>query len=205
MARLGDAYTDRRWVDRDPRWVAVGAGSFAAGVVAVVVAILLVTTPLSAVVGVAGKFPSRWTGGILAGVGVPAMFLGVVAVLPSGRHEAITVVVGAALCIVGVYLFANAYPSDWPPAEPSMAFETTMTYFAGCALALWSVVSSVVTFRVRNNPQGTVRMELTRQGQTTTIQVPRQEYQRYEQALRGDSGEDDQVVQEIESRFENRE
>lgn len=203
MTSLGEAYSERRWMDRDPRGVAIGAGSFVVGIVAVVFAILLVTTPLSELVGLGGTYPSRWAGGILAGLGVPTMFLGVVAVLPSNRREAVLVVVGAAVCVAGVYLFANAYPANWPPADPSMAFETTMTYFAGCAVALWSVISSVATYRVRNNPHGTVRMELTRQGETRTVHVPREEYQRYEQALRGDGGENEQVIREIQSKFED--
>lgn len=202
MPSLGEAYDDGRWEDRDPRWVALGAGSVVAGVVAVVVAMLLVTTPLSGLVGLDGKFPTRETAGALAGLGLPAMFLGIVAVLPSSRREGIGVVVGALLAVAGVALFVHAYPSQWPPAEPSLAFETTMTYFAGAMVAFWSVFSAVAGYRVRNNPQGTVRMELTRQGETRTVQVSQAKYRQYKQALRGDGGESERVIREIESQFE---
>jgi hypothetical protein len=202
MPSLGEAYDERRWVDRDPRWVALGAGSFVAGVLAVVVAILLATTPLSSWVGLTGRFPPREAAGALAGLGLPAMFLGVVAVLPSSRTEGVGVVVGALVSVAGVALFVHAYPGQWPPADPSLAFETTMTYFLGSAIAFWSVFSAVAGYHVRNDPQGTVRMELTRQGETRTVEVSREKYRRYQQALRGDGGESQQVISEIESEFE---
>lgn len=203
MPSLGEAYEDRNWVDRDPTWAALGAGSVVLGVVAVVVAITLVTTPLSGVFGLTEKFPTRETAGVLAGLGLPAVFLGIVTVLPSSRREAVGVVLGALICVAGVALFSHAYPSQWPPAEPSLAFETLMTYFAGAAVAFWSVFSTVASFHVRNDPQGTVRMELTQQGETKTVQVPRQEYDKYRKALRGDGGESQQVIREIESKFED--
>ena len=202
MPSLGEAYTDRQWVDRDPYWVALGAGSVVTGVVAVVVAILLVTTPLSNLLGLTGKFPARETAGTLAGLGLPAMFLGIVAVLPSSRNEAIGVVLGALVSVAGVALFVHAYPQQWPPAVPSLAFETTMTYFVGAAIAFWSMFSAVAGYRVRNNPQGTVSMELTKQGETKTLQVSQDTYREYKEALRGDGGESEQVIREIESRFE---
>lgn len=203
MPSLGEAYTDRRWADRDPRWVALGAGSVVTGVVAVVIAILLVTTPLSGFLGLSGKFAARETAGTLAGLGLPAMFLGIVAVLPSSRNEAVGVVAGALISVAGVALFVYAYPGQWPPATPSMAFETTMTYFLGAAVAFWSMFSAVAGYRVRNNPQGTVSMELTRQGETKTLQVSQETYREYKQALRGDGGESERVIREIESQFED--
>lgn len=201
MPSLGEAYDDRQLGDRDPRWVALGAGSVVTGVLSVVVAILLVTTPLSDLLGLTETYPTREAAGALAGLGVPAMFLGVVAVLPSSRREAAGVLLGALVSIAGVALFVSVYPNQWPPATPSMAFETTMTYFVGAAIAFWSVFSAVAGYRVRNNPHGTVRMELTRQGETKTVQVSRDEYRQYKQAIRGDGGESQQVIREIEEKF----
>lgn len=203
MTSLGDAYDERGWDGRDPRWIAIGAGSFVVGVVAIVAAIALVATPVSDALGLVGTFEAREPAGVLAGLGVPAMLLGVVAVLPSSRRQGIGVVVGSLICLAGVGLFVHAYPQQWPPAEPSLAFETTMTYFVGAVMAFWSVFSTVASYRVRNNPQGTVRMELTRQGETKTVKVSRDQYQQYRQALRGDGGEQTQVIREIESKFED--
>lgn len=202
MPSLGEAYDETQWGERDPRWVALGAGSFVAGAVAVVVAILLVTTPLSELLGLTDKYLARETAGALAGLGLPATFLGVVAVLPSSRRESLGVIAGALISVAGVALFVYAYPGQWPPADPSLAFETTMTYFVGAVVAFWSVFSAVAGYRVRNNPQGTVQMELRRQGETRTVQVSQDKYRQYKQALRGDGGESEQVIREIESKFE---
>lgn len=202
MTSLGDAYDDRDWDGRDPRWIAVGAGSFVAGVGAIVVAIALVATPVGDALGLTGIYEAREPAGVLAGLGVPAMLLGVVAVLPSSRRQGIGVVAGALLCLTGVGLFTWAYPWMWPPAEPAYAFETSMVYFVGAMLSLWSVFSTVASYRVRNNPHGTVRMELKRQGETKTVTVSRDQYQQYQQAMRGDGGEQTEVIREIESRFD---
>ncbi|MEF8826074.1 MAG: hypothetical protein V5A27_07010 [Halapricum sp.] len=203
MTSLGEAYERREFDGRDPRWIAVGAGSFVAGVVAIGIAIAVVATPVGDVLGLTGAFEARETAGVLAGTGVPAMLLGVVAVLPSSRRQGIGVVAGALICLAGVGLFTYAYPWMWPPAEPAYAFETTMTYFVGAVLAFWSVFSTVASYRVRNNPQGTVRMELIRQGETKTVTVSRGQYRKYRQAMRGDGGEETRVITEIESRLED--
>lgn len=201
MTSLGEAYNQREWSDRDRRWAMAGIGAFLAGVAAIVAAIALVATPLGDALGLTGQYEAREVAGVLAGLGVPVILLSVVAVLPSSRRQGIGVVAGAVISIVGVGLFVHAYPWMWPPAEPSYAFETTMVYFFGACLALWSVFSTVANYRVRNNPHGTVRMEVTHEGETRTVRVPREQYQQYRQAIRGDGGERSDVIREIESEF----
>lgn len=200
MTSLGEAYERREWGDRDRRWAVAGVGTFLAGVVAIVAAIALVATPLGEALGLTGHYEAREAAGVLAGLGVPAILLSVVAVLPSSRRQGVGVVAGTALMVVGVGLFVHVYPWMWPPAEPSYAFETTMSYFLGASLALWSVFSTVASYRVRNNPHGTVRMEVVREGETKTVRVPREQYQRYRRAIRGDGGEPSDVIREIESK-----
>ena len=71
-----------------------------------------------------------------------------------------------------------------------------MLYFVGGSVALWFVLSAVATFKLRNNPQGTVSLEITRAGQTQTVSVSRDQYRRYERAIReGDAA----VREELES------
>ncbi|QSG07579.1 DUF7139 domain-containing protein [Halapricum desulfuricans] len=199
MTSLGEAYERREWGDRDRQRVVAGVGTFLAGVAAIAAAIALVATPLGEALGLTGQYEAREAAGVLAGLGVPAILLSVVAVLPSSRRQGIGVVAGAAVSLVGVGLFVYAYPWMWPPAEPSYAFETTMVYFFGSLLALWSVFSTVASYRVRNDPQGTVRMEVTREGETRTVRVSREQYQQYRQAIRGDGGEQSDVIRELES------
>lgn len=204
MTSLSDAYD--RGSDplggRDPRRVVAGGGLFALGALAVVSAILVLTTGLAAAVGAADDTAAKRLAGALAGLGIPAMFLGAIAVLPSNRRERLGVVAGAALSVVGVGLFLHAYPMRWTGTSRSMAFETAMLYFVGCCVALWFVFSAVATFKLRNNPQGTVSLEVKRQGETRTVQVSRSQYRQYKRAIRGDGGQTEDVVREVESLYE---
>jgi hypothetical protein len=200
MEHLGDAYGGRRWEGRDPRHVYAGAALAGLGALAVVAGLLVVTTPLGDLLGVTDLRAAEKAAGTLGGLGIPAMFLGVVAVLPSSRRENVGVVVGAACCLVGVALFQVAYPYRWTTGAETLAFETSMTYFVGTALAFWFVFTAMASFRIRNNPQGMVRLELTRQGRKQTVTVSREEYERYAKAIRSDGGETEQIIRELESR-----
>ncbi|WP_181685289.1 DUF7139 domain-containing protein [Halorhabdus salina] len=201
MPSLGDAYSDSRWGDRDPRQILGGTAVFAAGAIAIVAAIGLVTTPLSAVFDL-GETGTYRVAGIVAGLGVPAAFLGVVAVLPTSRRQRVGVVVGAAIAVGGVGLFAHAYPTHWTASSQNLAFPTAVVYFVGGCLALWFVFTSMAGAHVRNNPHGTVRLRVTRQGETRTVEVSRDDYQRYARAI-SDGGEESQVIREIESKYDD--
>lgn len=202
MESLGEAYTSSRFEGRDPRRVYAGAALAATGVLAIVAGVLVVATPLGDLLGAGGRFASRTLGGVLAGLGIPASLLGVVVVLPASRRERLGVVAGTACCVAGVWLFTRAYPMRWTTGADALAFPTTMTYFVGGCVAFWFVLTAVADYRVRNNPTGTVDLELEREGRTRTVQLSRDEYRRYKRAVRSDGGETEQVIRELESRFE---
>ena len=77
-----------------------------------------------------------------------------------------------------------------------------MLYFVGGSVALWFVFSAVATFKLRNNPHGTVTLEVVRQGETREIEVSRDEYRRYRRAARDDDRDDAAVRRELESRLD---
>ncbi|MFB6202546.1 MAG: hypothetical protein ABEI98_11135 [Halorhabdus sp.] len=200
MPSLGEAYRNSRWGDRDPRAVYAGIAVFAAGATAIVAAILLVGTPLAGVFGL-GTVGTYRVAGVVAGLGVPAALLGVVAGLPASSRQRVGVAVGALVAVLGVRLYWYAYPAHWTATDSSLAFYTAVVYFAGGCLALWFVFSALASYHVRNNPHGTVRLRLTRQGQTKTVEVSRDDYQRYARAV-SDGGADSRVIREIESKYE---
>jgi len=200
MPSLGEAYDDARWGDRRPRQIYAGVAVFLAGACAVIVAITLVTTPLSDALGLDVVATYR-VAGVIAGVGVPGTFLGVVAVLPSSRRHRLGVVLGTVIAFGGVALFWHAYPAHWTATESSLAFHTAAVYFLGGALALWFVFATLANAHVRNDPHGTVRLRLTRQGESRVLEVSRDDYQRYAAAI-SDGGEDERVIREIESKYE---
>jgi hypothetical protein len=199
MTSLTEAYDRRGWQGRDPRRVSAGSTLFILGAVSVVAAILVLTTGLAALVGATTEVAAKRLAGVLAGLGIPAMFFGVVVVLPASTRQRAGVLVGTLLSVVGVTLFRYAYPTRWTGTADSLAFPTAMVYFVGGSVALWFVFSAVATFKLRNNPQGTVTLEVVREGEIREIQVSQAEYRQYEQALREDG--DGAVVEAIESRL----
>lgn len=202
MEHLGDAYDGHRWEGRSPRCVYAGVTLGGVGALAVVLGLLVVTTPVGGWLGASDLRAAEKLAGTLGGLGIPAMFLGVVTVLPSSRREDAGVLVGAGCCLLGVVLFQVAYPEQWTTGAETLAFETSMTYFLGAALAFWFVFTAMASFRTRNNPQGMVQVELTREGKKQTVTVTREEYQRYAKAIRSDGGETEEIVRELESRAE---
>lgn len=219
MPSLSEAY-DRRGdrTGRDPRRIALGGAVSLAGVLALVTALLVVTTPLGALVGARDPIAAKHLGGVLAGLGAPAVLLGVVAVLPSKRRQQAGVVVGATVAVAGVALFSHAYPERWVYASDPLVFETAVVYAAGGFVALWFVFVALANFRRRNDPHGTVTLAIEREGETRRVEVTREELREYESLLgdghesealvnspetrrvSGDGGEEDGVVTEIERR-----
>jgi len=198
MPSLAKAYDSgpERLNGRDPRRATVGGALFVLGTLALVAAIAVVTDP-----GGAGETAANRLAGTLAGLAIPAILLGVVAVLPANRREQSGVLAGATLTIASVALFRYAYPTRWTRTGESLAFPTAMLYLLGGAVALWFVLSAVATFKLRNNPQGTVKLELTRQGETREVHVSRADYRRYKRAI--DRGEDGAAIrEELESLYE---
>jgi len=166
-------------------------------------AILVLTTGLAAVFDATSTTDARRVAGVLAGLGIPAMFVGVVAVLPASRRERFGALAGAAITVAGVAMYWRVYPQRWVEASDSLAFPTAMLYFVGGSVALWFVLSAVASFKLRNNPQGTVRLEVTRQGETEEIHVTRSEYQRYKRAVQGDADNSEAVAEELRALHED--
>ncbi|WP_144799748.1 DUF7139 domain-containing protein [Halorubrum depositum] len=175
MTSLSEAYGGRGRSEVDPRRLYLGVGSFVAGTLLLVVGLLVaaeVTLPSGYSSGEA-----RRLGGVLGGVGVPLVLLGVMTVLPADRNTRVAAVVGASVMCLGVALFAYAYPYHWVsgprPELTDLTLPTAGLYFVGAATTLWSVFIGVANFKTRNDPGGTVTMEVTHKGETKIIEVGR--------------------------------
>jgi hypothetical protein len=203
MPSLSEAYTDRRdRGTRDPRRIALGAAVSLSGAVALVAALLVVTTPLGDLLGATDPIAAKHLGGVLAGVGGPAVLLGVVAVLPSKRRQQVGVVAGSLVALAGVSLFSVAYPERWFHAADPLVFETAVVYFLGAFAALWYVFVAVANFRRRNDPHGTVTLEIEKGGETRRVEVTPAELQEYRSKLADGGDANENVVTEIERRDE---
>jgi hypothetical protein len=160
------------------RRLTFGLGLFATGSVLVVIGIVVATTDLVYGSDVAALTAKRQLGAVLAGVGVPAVFLGIFAVLPSGRLTKATAVVGAGIGIIGVALFTYAYPCRWSGSlcgagKPDLTLATVGLYSLGVLLTFWCLFAGVANFKTRNDPGGTARVDVTRKRETRYVPVER--------------------------------
>ncbi|MEF8856445.1 MAG: ribonuclease BN, partial [Haloplanus sp.] len=146
-------------------------------IVLVVAGIIVATTDVLRGGGTT-LFEVREYGGILAGLGVPAVFLGISAVLPAERSTRAAAGIGASVAVLGVALFAHAYPCRWSgancaPGMVDLTLPTVGVYFLGALTTFWCLFVGIANFKTRNDPGGTVTMEVTRQGETKVIEVDR--------------------------------
>lgn len=149
-----------------------GTGIFIASTVLIVSAILIASTDVLAFLSV-GTFGARRIAGILAGLGVPGVLVGIFTVLPASRRERATAAIGASVCIFGVVLFAQVYPSRWYGATADhLTLPVAVVYFIGVITVLWALFTAIANFKTRNDPGGTVTIKRTIGGETRYVDVP---------------------------------
>ena len=175
MTSLSETYGGAGGSEVGPRRLSLGVGLFLGGTLLLVAGILAaaeVFVPADTTSGAA-----RHLGGILGGIGVPLITLGVMTVLPADRRTRVAAVVGAVIMTLGVALFSQAYPNHWVggprPELVDLTLPTAGVYFLGAATTMWSVFVGVANFKTRNDPGGTVTMEVTQSGETRVIEVDR--------------------------------
>ncbi|MEF8784382.1 MAG: hypothetical protein V5A45_00500 [Haloarculaceae archaeon] len=157
---VGSVATRRRRV--------TGASLFLVGAAMVVGAIPIATTDLAAGLGLS-VFEARKLAGVLAGLGLPAVFVGIFTVLPAGRATRGAAAIGASLAVLGVALFGYAYPYDWVASNPAMAVVTTLLYSVGTLVTFWCLFVGVATFKTRTDPGGSARLEITDEGTVRVV------------------------------------
>ena len=175
MTSLSETYGGTGRSEVDPRRLSLGAGLFVGGTLLLVAGILVAAEVLVPSGYTSGA--ARRLGGILGGLGVPALLLGVMTVLPADRRTRAAAVVGAAIMALGVAVFSQAYPHHWvngpSPELVDLTLPTAGIYFLGAATTMWCVFVGVANFKTRNDPGGTVTMEVTHKGETKIIEVER--------------------------------
>ncbi|QLG60557.1 DUF7139 domain-containing protein [Halorarum salinum] len=176
MTSLSEVYEGQVGEYASLRRLYLGVGLFLLGALLVVCGIAVATTESS--ISALGLTDARQYGGVLGGLGVPAVFLGIFTVLPAGRRTRAAAIVGAGVALLGVALFAHAYPCQWSGSNcgeglVNLTLPTSGVYFLGIMTTFWCLFVGVANFKSRNDPGGTVRLQVTRQGETEIIEVPR--------------------------------
>ncbi len=168
MPSLTDAYDGAARTVAGRRRRRFGTVLFAVGAAMVVGAIPVATTELGQSMGLS-VFEAREVAGVLAGVGLPAFFVGIFAVLPASRPTRAAASIGASLAGFGVALFVFAYPNSWLANDPPLAIATTLIYGLGTLITFWCMFLALATFKRRSDPGGTARMEVTEEGRLRII------------------------------------
>ena len=170
MTSLAEVYEGAR--NESLRRLYLGTGLFAAGALMIVVAIVVATTGVLRPLGV-GFFAAREVAGVLAGLGVPGVFVGVFTVLPASDRERAVAGVGGAVAVLGVVLFWSTYPEQWVGATSDhLTLPVAVVYVIGVLTTFWSLFTAVVNFKTRNDPGGTVTLRRTVAGETRLVEVP---------------------------------
>ncbi len=168
MTSLSEVYEGGINTVADPRQRRLGMALFGVGVLLVVGSISIATTSLAGYLGL-DVYAARELAGILAGLGIPAVFVGIFVVLPASDTARATAAIGASLATFGVVLFGYAYPDRWLAADPPVALATTAIYSLGTLITVWCLFISVATFDPRNAPGGSARVEVTKAGNIRVI------------------------------------
>jgi cytochrome c biogenesis protein CcdA len=172
MTSLTDVYEGEVGRVATRRQQLVGSGLFLAGAAGLVGAIALATTSVGATLGLS-DYAAREIAGIVAGVGLPAVVLGIFAVLPAGPRIRLTAVGGAGVALVGVAAFQHIYPYSWLADAPLLALGASAVYFAGVLTTFWCLFAALATFKTRNDPGGTARMAVTEEGTIKLVEESR--------------------------------
>jgi len=168
MTSLTDAYDSGARTVAGRRRRRFGTALYAVGALMVIGAIPVATTDLGSGLGLS-VFQARELAGVLAGVGLPAFFVGIFAVLPASRATRAAASIGASLAVFGVALFVYAYPYQWLATDSTLAIATTLTYGVGTLTTFWCMFLAIATVKLRNDPGGTARMEITKEGRLRII------------------------------------
>ncbi len=183
MTSLSEVYKPDAEFQTSLRRLYAGLGLFAVGgLLAIAGVVVGAITPFD-------SLTASWEwAGVLAGLGVPAAILGVFSVLPSGRRTRAAAVIGAALSILGVALFAHAYPCQWVgtnclDGRMLLTLPVALLYSAGIITTLWCLFTGIVNFESRNSPGGTAQVEVTTQGETKVIEVPTSELPKFSSSM----------------------
>lgn len=141
----------RRYVGDPDRTIDVyaGFGLFSAGIglglIGVVVFLYSATLPPEAL----STYAVREVAAVAAAVGLPALLLGVVVLLPVDRRMLYLAGVGAAITLVAVGLFTWAYPYNWNvPDSADYSAQVVAVYTLGLVAVIAATGGALVAHRV---------------------------------------------------------
>ncbi|MFB6254127.1 MAG: hypothetical protein ABEI06_05930 [Halobacteriaceae archaeon] len=186
MPSLGEAYENHKGVV-SRRKIILGTALFIVGVLLVSLGIIAAGTPILVSEGFS-VFAARELAGIVAGIGVPAVFVGIFIVLPANKFQRGAAAIGASITILGILLFRFAYPERWfgtTGIPTTLALGTLVIYSFGLIVTFWCLFTAIATFKRRNDPGGTVTLTFKKGGETKTVEVVKEDVDKARKAFGG--------------------
>ncbi|PHQ38286.1 permease [Halorubrum persicum] len=131
----------------------VGLGLGAVGVAVFLYSATLPPTELS-------TYAVREVAGVAAAVGLPALLLGIVVLLPVDKRMLYVAAAGSAVTVAAVGVFVWAYPHDWNVAvPPDYSARVIALYSVGIALVVAATGVALVAHRVERVTDGATAAE----------------------------------------------
>ncbi len=160
MASIGEVYDAQSRGMVDPDHLRIGFGLFFTGIVLAVVGLIVATTGITEPLGWS-IFDARLAAGILGGIAVPLALLGILLLFPADRRALGAAAIGTGIAVLGVTMFWYAYPHDWAGYGRDLTPIVSAVYAFGIVTITWALFSTVATFKRRNDPGGTVTLEVS--------------------------------------------
>ena len=174
MTSLSDTYgsgpVGAAWSRRQ---LILGVTLFAAGGLMLILGILAATTNLFVGPLVESSIHSLELAGVLAGLGVPMVMVGILSIVPSTPRQRLGAFVGLGIAAVGVLVFTQAYPHHWNGYGNDYTLQVSVIYFLGLFTTLGFLFYAVANFKTRNDPGGTVKLQLNIEGEQREVEVDR--------------------------------
>jgi hypothetical protein len=134
---------DRTDADTDGRPY-LGVGSLAVATVLLGGAVVLATSNTAAAVAGLSAVAAAELARVLAGLGLPLVFIGVLAIVPSTRRANRLALLGVLLAIGGLAAFLWAYPDRWLGDALDLTVPVTSLYVVGLLLTFLALVYGVL-------------------------------------------------------------
>ena len=159
MASIGEVYDAQSRGMVEPGQLRLGFGLFLSGIILAAVGLVVATTGVHESMGLS-IFDARLYAGILGGLAVPLALLGIMLLFPTDRRAWGVAAIGTGIAALGVAFFWYAYPQDWAGYGRDFTPIVSAIYAFGIVTVTWSLFTTVATFKRRNDPGGTVTLQI---------------------------------------------
>jgi hypothetical protein len=170
MTSLAEVYEGHVGEGASLRRLYAGTALFLGGALMVGLGIVAATTNVPGWFGM-NTWQAWEVAGVLAGLGLPAVFVGVFVVLPASDQQRAAAAIGASVAVLGVVFFLYAFPTQWHGDATDRTLQVVAVYSFGALTTFWCLFTAIANFKTRNDPGGTVTLEIKREGGVERVEV----------------------------------